>query len=71
MDGAMENTSDVFSVRLKKLADLRAENFDPYRQNFEQLHTAEDLLKIWNDEGQTAKVFQIAGRIVEIGRAHV
>lgn len=68
MDGAMENTSDVFSVRLKKLADLRAENFDPYRQNFEQLHTAEDLLKIWNDEGQTAKVFQIAGRIVAFRR---
>lgn len=72
MDGSIENTSDVFNVRLKKLADLRAQNLDPYRQNFEQLQTTADLLKSWRNEGESGKVVRIAGRIVAfrlIGKA--
>lgn len=59
------NESDIFAVRQKKLSDLRAEDFDPFRQNCEQKHTSKEAIDMFvDDENAEQAEVSIAGRIV-------
>lgn len=58
------NTSDIFAVRLKKLAALREKGIDPYHQNFDQQHTAQQAREILGTQEESSEVVKIAGRIV-------
>ena len=60
---AVAVTSDVYAVRLKKLAELRANGIDPYRQSCEQTHTAAEALQILGGKSDSAEHVSIAGRI--------
>jgi lysyl-tRNA synthetase class 2 len=58
------NTSDIFSVRLQKLADLRAKGVDPYRQNFDQSHTTEQVCELLAGSEECDGEVSICGRIL-------
>ncbi|MDR2576604.1 MAG: lysine--tRNA ligase [Puniceicoccales bacterium] len=64
MNAETPNTSNIFSVRLKKLADLRARGIDPYRQSCDQLHTTADARRILGDAMECDCQIFIAGRII-------
>ena len=62
-----DNSSDQFAVRNEKLAKLRSEGLDPFRNNWEQTHTSKSAVAqcdeaLAEDEPQ-ARV-SVAGRIV-------
>ncbi|MDR2664055.1 MAG: lysine--tRNA ligase [Puniceicoccales bacterium] len=61
--GPGEFTSDVYAVRLKKLAALRAAGIDPYRQCCVQSHTTEEVRRILGEEVDCSERVSIAGRI--------
>jgi len=55
---------DQYAVRLKKLQDMRAAGFDPFRANAEQTHFSQDA-KALHVEGQDNTVaVSVAGRLV-------
>ncbi|MDR1437684.1 MAG: lysine--tRNA ligase [Puniceicoccales bacterium] len=62
------NTSDIFQVRLKKLAELRQMGIDPYRQNCVQTHTSEQVRVLLGDGDSWDGEVSIAGRIVTFRR---
>lgn len=55
-------TSDVFSVRKTKLAQLREAGSDPFRQNCQQSSTSTHCIEAYKDDDPTP--FNVAGRIV-------
>ena len=62
-----DNSSDQFAVRNEKLAKLRSEGLDPFRNNWEQTHTSKSAVAQFDealaeDEPQTR--VSVAGRIV-------
>ncbi|MDR1456661.1 MAG: lysine--tRNA ligase [Puniceicoccales bacterium] len=58
------NTSDIFHVRLQKLAFLRAAGVDPYRHDFSQTHTSERVRELLVDRTEFGGEVAVAGRIL-------
>jgi lysyl-tRNA synthetase class 2 len=62
--------SDVFAVRKMKLAQMRANGFDPFRQNCSQTHSSAQAIAAYADDSD--QMFSVAGRIVvfrDMGKA--
>ncbi|OHE74626.1 MAG: lysine--tRNA ligase [Verrucomicrobia bacterium GWC2_42_7] len=68
---AVENTSDLYAVRVQKLEEMRSSGFDPFRANWDQKHTSAEAIGLYKrDEDQTE--VSVAGRIVifrDMGKA--
>ena len=56
--------SDQFAVRQAKLDQLREAGQDPYRSNWEQIHTSGEALKLLPEEEEEGPEVSVAGRIV-------
>jgi lysyl-tRNA synthetase class 2 len=61
-----EITHDQYAVRLKKLQDLRAAGFDPFRATFAPTHFSAEALKLHVDGQDNAVAVKVAGRLVVI-----
>ncbi|MDR0418193.1 MAG: lysine--tRNA ligase [Puniceicoccales bacterium] len=64
------HTGDVFAVRKAKLAQMRAQGSDPFRQNCPQMHTSAQAISSYTENSD--QQFSIAGRIVvfrDMGKA--
>ncbi|MDR1591160.1 MAG: lysine--tRNA ligase [Puniceicoccales bacterium] len=64
------NTSDIFAVRKTKLAQMRDQGSDPFRQNCQQTHTSSQAIGAYKDDSN--QPFSVAGRIVifrDMGKA--
>jgi lysyl-tRNA synthetase class 2 len=59
-------THDQHAVRLKKLQDMRAAGFDPFRANCEQTHFSAEALKAYVDGQDYTVPVKVAGRLVVI-----
>ena len=57
---------DQYAVRLKKLQDMRAAGFDPFRANAEQTHFSAEALKAYVDGEDNTVAVKVAGRLVVI-----
>jgi lysyl-tRNA synthetase class 2 len=51
MSDPIPDTSDLYAVRLAKLAELRAEGADPFRANWAQTHTSAEALALYSASG--------------------
>ncbi|MDR0428763.1 MAG: lysine--tRNA ligase [Puniceicoccales bacterium] len=58
------NSSDIFQVRLQKLADLRAKGIDPYRQDCRQTHTSAQVRQLLEGCDESQEGVTVAGRIL-------
>jgi len=66
-EGASQDiTHDQHAVRRKKLADLRAAGFDPFRAEFEPTHFSAEALKSYVDGEDNTVEVAVAGRLVTI-----
>lgn len=59
-----DNTSDLYAVRLKKLQDMRARGYDPFRANCEQTHSSAQARALYTGKEEEGPVVKVAGRIV-------
>lgn len=57
---------DQYAVRLKKLTDMRAAGFDPFRASVEQTHFSADAMKLHVEGQDNAVAVKVAGRLVVI-----
>ncbi len=57
---------DQYAVRLKKLQDMRAAGFDPFRASCEQTHFSADAMKLHVEGQDNAVTVKVAGRLVVI-----
>ena len=57
---------DQYAVRLKKLQDMRAAGFDPFRASCEQTHFSADAMKLHVEGQDNAVHVKVAGRLVVI-----
>ncbi|MDR3316485.1 MAG: lysine--tRNA ligase [Puniceicoccales bacterium] len=64
MDPTTPHGSDIFAVRLRKLADLRTQGIDPYRQSCSQSHSTEEVRRLLGDRDQCEERVSVAGRIL-------
>jgi len=55
---------DQYAVRLKKLQDMRAAGFDPFRANADQSHFSQDAKALYVDGQDYAAKVGVAGRLV-------
>jgi lysyl-tRNA synthetase class 2 len=55
---------DQYAVRLKKLQDMRAAGFDPFRANAEQTHFSQDAKALYADGQDYVAKVSVAGRLV-------
>ena len=55
---------DQYAVRLKKLQDMRAAGFDPFRANAEQTHFSQDAKALYVDGQEYGPKVAVAGRLV-------
>ncbi len=65
-DIPLDITHDQYAVRLKKLQDMRAAGFDPFRANCEQTHFSADAMKLHVEGQDNAVAVKVAGRLVVI-----
>ena len=64
---------DQYAVRLKKLADMRAAGFDPFRASVEQTHFSVDAMQLHVEGQDNAVAVKVAGRLVvirDMGKSH-
>ncbi len=64
---------DQNAVRRQKLADMRADGFDPFRANVEQTHFSAEALKLHVDGEDNTVSVSVAGRLVvirDMGKSH-
>ncbi|MBI2814580.1 MAG: lysine--tRNA ligase [Opitutae bacterium] len=64
---------DQYAVRLKKLADMRAAGFDPFRASVEQTHFSADAMRLHVEGQDNAVAVKVAGRLVvirDMGKSH-
>ena len=61
MNDDLLNTSDIFSVRSAKLAQLRENGTDPFRNNCPQEFTSKQAINAYKDDDE--RTYAIAGRI--------
>lgn len=66
----MQNTSDLFAVRKQKLEAMRAEGFDPYRQNWEPTDTSKTA-KLIVPEGSDHETYESEQEVSVAGRIKV
>ena len=59
-----DNTSDLYAVRLKKLEEMRARGYDPFRANCEQTHSSAQARALYTGKEEEGPVVKVAGRIV-------
>ena len=59
-----DNTSNLYAVRLKKLEDMRAQGYDPFRANCEQTHSSAQARALYTGKEEEGPVVKVAGRIV-------
>jgi len=59
-----DNTSNLYAVRLKKLEDMRARGYDPFRANCEQTHSSTKARALYTGKEEEGPVVKVAGRIV-------
>jgi lysyl-tRNA synthetase class 2 len=57
---------DQYAVRLKKLQDMRAAGFDPFRASTAQTHFSADAMKLHVEGQDNAVAVKVAGRLVVI-----
>ncbi|PWU05126.1 MAG: lysine--tRNA ligase [Verrucomicrobia bacterium] len=57
-------TSDLYAVRMAKLEAMRNQGFDPFRANWEQEHTSEEAVGLYNEETDSSPTVSVAGRIL-------
>ena len=57
---------DQYAVRLKKLTDMRAAGFDPFRASVEQTHFSADAMQLHVEGQDNAVTVKVAGRLVVI-----
>lgn len=57
---------DQYAVRLKKLTDMRAAGFDPFRASVEQTHFSADAMQLHVEGQDNAVAVKVAGRLVVI-----
>ena len=67
----MDETSDLFQQRVRKLEVLRKEGIDPYPNNFKVTHTSKDLHESFGSKSDeelkaSQETFFVAGRILAI-----
>lgn len=55
---------DQYAVRLKKLQDMRATGFDPFRANAAQTHFSQDAKALYVDGQEYVTTVSVAGRLV-------
>ncbi|NBD38317.1 MAG: lysine--tRNA ligase [Verrucomicrobia bacterium] len=60
------DTSDQFAVRKAKLADLRAEGIDPFRNNWEPTHTSSEAVAAYPEGAEEGPEVSCAGRLIAI-----
>jgi lysyl-tRNA synthetase class 2 len=60
------DTSDQFAVRQAKLAEIRTQGMDPFRENWEQSHSSAQAHASWIEDEEQAPVVSCAGRLVAI-----
>ncbi|HVU16220.1 MAG TPA: lysine--tRNA ligase [Candidatus Didemnitutus sp.] len=63
-DSPADISHDQYAVRLKKLQDMRAAGFDPFRANAEQTHFSQDAKALYVDGQDYAAKVSVAGRLV-------
>jgi lysyl-tRNA synthetase, class II len=63
-DIPQEISHDQYAVRLKKLQDLRAAGFDPFRANAAQTHFSQDAKALYVEGQDYATTVSVAGRLV-------
>ncbi len=64
---------DQYAVRLKKLTDMRAAGFDPFRARVEQTHFSGDAMQLHVEGQDNAVTVKVAGRLVvirDMGKSH-
>ncbi|MDR1458146.1 MAG: lysine--tRNA ligase [Puniceicoccales bacterium] len=57
-----DDNSELLAVRRNKLAEMRSEGFDPFRQNWDQQYTSAQAKKLFSDNDDIE--VSVAGRIV-------
>ena len=60
------DTSDQFAVRKAKLADLRADGNDPFRNNWEPTHTSASAIAAYPEGAEEGPEVSCAGRLIAI-----
>lgn len=60
----LENTNDLFAVRMAKLDAMRKDGFDPFRANWNQEHTSAEALALYNEDMEESSSVSVAGRIL-------
>ncbi len=63
-DIPQEISHDQYAVRLKKLQDLRAAGFDPFRANAAQTHFSQDAKALYVEGQDYVTTVSVAGRLV-------
>ena len=68
----MNNSADLLELRRQKIAELRANNIDPYPNDFQVSHTVADVRgyidNAAGDSTETGPQFSLAGRIMAVNR---
>lgn len=63
----VDNSHDLFAVRMSKLESMRAKGFDPFRANWNQSHTSKSAIALYDDgleEGAEGAEVSLAGRVL-------
>jgi len=63
-DVPQEILHDQYAVRLKKLQDLRAAGFDPFRANAAQTHFSQEAKALYVEGQDYVTTVSVAGRLV-------
>lgn len=63
-ESILDNTHDLYAVRKAKLDAMRDAGVDPFRANWEQLHTSEAALAEYVEDEEKSPIVSVAGRIV-------
>ena len=61
-----DNTSDLYAVRLEKLANLKADGKNPFIENWDQSHTSTSAKALFDNEKEEGPEVSVAGRIMAL-----
>lgn len=68
----LDNTHDLYAVRKAKLDNMRQDGVDPFRANWDQVHTSQEAIALYTEDEAKSPIVSVAGRIVvfrEMGKA--
>lgn len=60
------NVQDLVAVREQKLTELKEKGLDPFYENWEQMHTAEDAKGLYVEDEEKSPEVSLAGRLLAI-----